>query len=272
MLYLLTVLKIIHNNIIIFFKSYYKVLNLIKFFIICILAVRYNLIQSIHNFINANDFNQFLKYALIITTIFILFLLKNINKKIFKLKINNIKNYDLLVNMNKILYAFIILLVIYDYIKLKNNFIILLFVSFYYIIIFFVTYLLVLRKNYKISKIKFIFNIIGEIFIFINLFKLIIGINKFKLLHFTVIVFLMICLNKLINVVYVFQYDVVKNYIKNLNILDFILFNYEDDALFLHNNQSPLTLKKFNQSFDDLFIFSDEIITQNVKIIMNNLK
>lgn len=272
MLYLLTILKIIHNNIIIFFKSYYKVLNLIKFFIICILAVRYNLIQSIHNFINANDFNQFLKYALIIITVFILFLLKNINKKIFKLKINNVKNYDLLINMNKILYTFIILLVIYDYIKLKNNFIILLFVSFYYIIIFFITYLLVLRKNYKIDKIKFIFNIVGEIFIFINLFKLIIEINKFKLLHFTVIIFLMVCLNKLINVVYVFQYDVVKNYIKNLNILDFILFNYEDDALFLHNNQSPLTLKKFNQSFDDLFIFSDEIITQNVKIIMNNLK
>ncbi len=267
LLYFIALLKIIHNNILIFFKQYFKLLNLIGVFMLCVLAVRLNLIQSIHNFINANDFNQFLKYLMVFLYFYIIYPIKNYFLK-FSYNKSNIKIYNFLSYFYKSVIIFLVVLIFYSYIKLKNNQIINVFIFIWFLYFILIINLININKLIRNKATSYILILFNETLILINFFKILYNLYKFKFLHFTIIIFIFICLIKIINInqillYYTKIYSLVTD--EYNQIADFNLFNNSFNIKF-NANDFDIDLKKYNQIFYDFFIFSDELFFQKLNI------
>ncbi len=250
--YIILILILNHKNFIWFIKKFKNNLIYVNIFIF-ILTVRYNLIQSIHNFILINNFNQYLIYIYIFILFFIL---KFINNKYINKLIKNNSNYIFFIK--NIIFSIIILNVI---ITINSNYLNNLIYIFIKIFLLNYIFILLLIWLFNINLIKnkinnyFYFSLLSnEITIISNIYQIYWIIRIEKLKHLIVFIFLiLIILNKL-------SYN-INNNILNLNT---IIINFKLTDNVLYNNL--YIYKNFTIHFNE---FNSNIILNNN--IYNNL-
>ncbi len=232
--YLLLLLFYNHTNILILFKiinnNYFK--NIFKI-IILLTAVRYNLVQSIHNFISINNFYQYIIYIYII-----IFFTKPIRLKINK-KINFFNK--LFNNFNFIYYIVLINIIIGTNINILNN----LNNSMIYIFKIYLIYtlLILISYNFKHWKSNFWFSLLNNEFTIIsNVYNLYWLIRIYKITHLIVLIFLSyIFLNKL-----------------SINLVQQV------------NNNHSLCYNTIQQSTNNLLFFNKQINLSNNYNVLNS--
>jgi len=264
--YLLLLLFFMHQNIIFLLKYFNKFINNMIIIITFILLVRYNLIHSIHNFINSTEFIQFYNYFLF-SLAFIIYIL-TFNLSIFNYRF---KIYNLIFCSYKYVCIFIIFIIVYNYLGLDILNILYYFKLFilFYIIIF--TFFNVIF-NLKLVILKYNFLILfNDLYVLNLLNKIILNIKKLKLLHSFIFIFIFIITLNYINFNYIIENICIFNYYHNLNIVDNILsivFNY-----------SFFTLSEFNDIMNETylnyynFVNNESLNDINLKFIssINNL-
>lgn len=264
--YLLLLLFFIHQNIIFLLKSFNKFVNNILIVMTFILLVRYNLIHSIHNFINSTEFIQFYSYF-ILSLVFILYIISH-NLNIFNYKF---KIYNLIFCMYKWVFMLIIFIIIYNYLGLDILNII------YYFKLLFVFYILILLLfnimfNLKLITFKYNFLILfNDLYVLNLLNRAVLNIKKLKLLHNFLFLFIFIIITNYINFNYIIEYICTFNYYYSFNIVDSILltvFNYPSFIIPEFNNiMGDLCINYYN------FIDNDSLNDISLKFIssINNL-
>lgn len=218
----ITLIKTINNN---FFKNIFKI-------IILLIAVRYNLIQSIHNFISINNFYQYILYIYIVLLFF----------KPIKLKIKKKINFfnKLFNNFNFIYYIILINIIIGSNINILNNLnnsIINVF-KLYLIYMF----LMLITWNLKHWKSNFWFSLLNNEFTIIsNVYKIYWSIRIYKTTHLIILMFIS----------YIFLSKLSINLVQQVN-----------------NNYIVLS-NTIQQSTNNILFFNKQLIFENNYNILN---
>lgn len=220
---LITTSFYMHSNFI--FKNIMKHIESIKTlvnFFLCILLVRYNLIQSIHNFISIDSLNQYIQYIYYIIIIYltILFNLNFLIKLTKYKKINYFFKEFLFINI----FYIIIINLFYNF-KLNSlqNWINIYIHCFIILTLFTVIYIFITTKHiYKYKSLLIcLFSLQTNAFIIsLKTFSFYRSINKNKILHLFVLIFVLYILNNYL------QHTIsLSNYIINQNKTFYMLLN-----------------------------------------------
>lgn len=251
---LLSFIFLIHNNYIyIKLNSINQLYSLLIKYLICILLVRYNLIQSIHNFLSIDNLNQYIQYVYYCLCFFLYFyfFLKIINtKKFYKFKYynfikltSNIVFYIIIINLFYNFKVNTLQIFIYSYI---NTFILLVLCSIFYIILY-QTSIIKLYMNFKL-----IFSWISNVFIIsLKTFFFYRSIKKYKFIHLFIVIFILFISLNLLS----FNISFLNNHqIQELNFFDLIIKN-----MYIYNNNFINNHLFFNSFLSSNLICSDTL-------------
>jgi len=238
-----------HKNKLLLFNDYNYIYIYICVFLLSIFCVRFNIINSVHNFVNIQSQNQFFYYICIFVFIILIFLLKNIVLKSYN-------NYNLVFILDNSFNMFLFLLYLFI---LKNVF----FKNYNYCFFlhfsiknYICSILLVLliyfnSKNYKYIHIIFLLNILFLfngldylncwLILFLSFFlKNFFKKNYFlKIHHLLLILFLFFTLHQIYN----FKKDYYTYYNFDLSLIKTSNFTYIE--CLLKNINSNLNLVNF---------------------------
>jgi cytochrome c biogenesis factor len=237
------------NTLLVFWKIIIKIL----IFVCSVLFVRFNLINSIHNFISAESQNQFLYYVAIFIVIALFVKLR------YLLFINNthvFKKKKLLLNSPYIFLKYLIVLyLLYTLLLFSKNININSKYMYHYMVMLMVIYHLnFIKKNtIIISIVVFLFykNVTYTDLVLLNLcllfFSFYKNINMY--LHITVLYFFYVTLHQ----IYLFNFDFI-------NLLNTSLFFVKYDSLLISVNY-------YNYIVDNNYITA---LRQNLFFLLNN--
>jgi len=264
--YLLVLVFFLHQNILFVLKFYNKFINNIILIIIFIFLVRYNLIHSIHNFINSSEFIQFYSYFFI-GSLFIIIIISN-NYNIFSF---NFKIYSALFCIYKYIVLLILFIILYNYLgldslNLLNYF--KLFLSLYIILI--IIFIAVFNNKLIIINFK-IYSILNEFFILIFNYRTILQLKVLRLFHSFVFIFIFILVINYINFSYILNNTNLYEYVNNYNLVDNIM-------IYLTELSFSIT-RFFNNILENIYLnyylhsYNETIDVINFKLIssFNNL-
>lgn len=256
----------LHQNILFVLKFYNKFINNIILIIIFIFLVRYNLIHSIHNFINSSEFIQFYSYFFI-GSLFIIIIISN-NYNIFSF---NFKIYSALFCIYKYIVLLILFIILYNYLgldslNLLNYF--KLFLSLYIILI--IIFIAVFNNKLIIINFK-IYSILNEFFILIFNYRTILQLKVLRLFHSFVFIFIFILVINYINFSYILNNTNLYEYVNNYNLVDNIM-------IYLTELSFSIT-RFFNNILENIYLnyylhsYNETIDVINFKLIssFNNL-
>lgn len=264
--YLLLLIFFLHQNILFLLKSYNKFINNIIIITIFIFLVRYNLIHSIHNFINSSEFIQFYNYFFIGTLFIFILILNNNNNFNFNFKI-----YNALFCLYKYIILLILFTILYNYLGLDN----LNLLNYFKIILsLYIALIVMFISIFNIKKIFFNFKlyiILNEFFMLIFNYKIITQLKILKILHNFIFIFIFILIINYINFSYVLNNSNFYNYYNNYNLIDNVV-------IYLSELLSSISYY-FNNILNDIYLnyyfyaYNDSVDIINFKIIasFNNL-
>ena len=259
--YLLILIFFLHQNVIFLLKSYNKFINNIIIIFIFIFLVRYNLIHSIHNFINSSEFIQFYIYFFIVFLFIYALLLNNYNLINFNFKI-----YNLLFCLYKYIILLIIFIILYNYLGLDSfnllNYFKLFFSLYMYLVIMFVFVFNIKNLNAKFK----LYIILNELLVLFFNYKIILQLKIFKITHSFIFIFIFILLINYIN----FNFT-LNNINWNGYNTNFILI---DNIIIYLSESSPSIVHYFNNTLDTIFLnyyiysYNDALDAINFKTIL----
>jgi len=264
--YLLLLLFFIHQNIVFLLKSFNKFINNTIIVMVFILLVRYNLIHSIHNFINSTEFIQFYNYFFLGLLLLLFIVATNFNIFNYSYKL-----YNSMTCSYKYIYLFIILTIVYNYLGLDILNVL------YYFKLLFLFYIMMLIFYYILFRLKIVifknnFLIIFNDLYLLNLLKkIILNIKIFKLLHSCIFIFTFIIILDYINFNYIIENNYIFNYYYNLNLADNILAASFKYSFFIVHNYNNLIDSVFLNYY--IYMYDTSLNDINLKMIssLNNL-